>query len=128
MTNIHPTAIVSDQARLGENVQVGPGVIVGDGCEVGDDCILEARAVLERAWEIRATNVADAGAREQTAFSLARAVWDSAPADRAHALELGREAREGYAAIPDLAPRLAAVEQWLDARTSRRARASGLGR
>src|SRR6188474_1745299 len=48
MTNIHPTAIVSDQARLGENVQVGPGVIVGDGCEVGDDCILEARAVLER--------------------------------------------------------------------------------
>ena len=48
MTNIHPTAIVSDQARLGENVQVGPGVIVGDGCEVGDDCVLDARAVLER--------------------------------------------------------------------------------
>ena len=48
MTNIHPSAIVSDQARLGENVQVGPGVIVGDGCEVGDNCILDARAVLER--------------------------------------------------------------------------------
>ena len=48
MTTIHPTAIVSDQARLGSNVQVGPGVIVGDGCEVGDDCILEPRSVLER--------------------------------------------------------------------------------
>src|SRR6185503_6617541 len=88
----------------------------------------EARAVLERAWEIRATNVADAGAREQTAFSLARAVWDSAPADRAHALQLGSEARDGYAAIPDLAPRLATVEQWLGTRPSRRARPSGLRR
>jgi len=48
MTTIHPTAIISDQARLGENVQVGPGVIVGDGCEVGDNCVLDARAVLER--------------------------------------------------------------------------------
>jgi UDP-N-acetylglucosamine acyltransferase len=48
MSTIHPTAIISDQARLGENVQVGPGVIVGDGCEVGDNCVLDARAVLER--------------------------------------------------------------------------------
>lgn len=48
MTTIHPTAIVSDQARLGSNVQVGPGAIVGEGCEVGDDCILDARSILER--------------------------------------------------------------------------------
>jgi hypothetical protein len=31
-------------------------------------------------------------------------------------MELAREAREGYAAIPDLAPRLAAVDQWIDER------------
>jgi UDP-N-acetylglucosamine acyltransferase len=48
MTTIHPTAIVSDQASLGNNVQVGPGVIIGEGCEVGDDCVLEPRAVLEK--------------------------------------------------------------------------------
>ena len=48
MTTIHPTAIVSNEARLGNNVQVGPGAIVGDGCEVSDDCILEARSILER--------------------------------------------------------------------------------
>src|SRR6187549_13640 len=48
MTNVHPTAIVSDKAQLGNNVQVGPGVIVGEGCEVADDCVLEARSVLER--------------------------------------------------------------------------------
>jgi hypothetical protein len=73
----------------------------------------DARAVLERAWEIRSTHVADAGAREETAFNLARAIWGSSETDRAHAIELAREAQEGYAAIPDLAPRLAAVQSWL---------------
>jgi eukaryotic-like serine/threonine-protein kinase len=77
----------------------------------------DARAVLERAWEIRSTHVADAGAREETAFNLARAIWGSSQTDRAHAIELAREAQEGYAAIPDLAPRLAAVRSWLDERT-----------
>ena len=48
MTNIHPTAIISDLASLGQNVQVGAGVIIGDGCEIGDDCILDPRAVLEK--------------------------------------------------------------------------------
>jgi predicted Ser/Thr protein kinase/tetratricopeptide (TPR) repeat protein len=76
----------------------------------------DARGVLERAWEIRSTHVSDGGAREETAFALARAIWDSAEADRTHAMELANEARDGYAAIPDLAPRLAAVDQWIDAR------------
>ena len=77
----------------------------------------DARGVLERAWEIRSTHLADAGAREETAFDLARAIWGSSESDRAHALELAREAQEGYAAIPDLAPRLSAVRSWLDERT-----------
>ena len=78
---------------------------------------LDARAVLERAWEIRSTHVTDAGAREETAFALARAIWGSSEADRTHALELANEARDGYAGIPDLAPRLAAVQRWIDERT-----------
>jgi UDP-N-acetylglucosamine acyltransferase len=48
MTTIHPTAIVSPNARLGSGVTVGAGVIVGDGCDVGDECVLEPRSVLER--------------------------------------------------------------------------------
>ena len=48
MTTIHPTAIVSPNARLGSGVTVGPGVIIGDGCDVGDECVLEPRSVLER--------------------------------------------------------------------------------
>ncbi|HEY5090058.1 MAG TPA: tetratricopeptide repeat protein, partial [Polyangia bacterium] len=80
----------------------------------------DARAILERAWEIRSTHVADAGAREETAFNLARAIWGSSDTDRTHALELAREAQEGYAAIPDLAPRLAAVKSWLEKRADTR--------
>jgi tetratricopeptide (TPR) repeat protein len=76
----------------------------------------DARGVLERAWEIRSTHVSDGGAREETAFALARAIWDSAESDRTHAMELAKEARDGYAAIPDLAPRLTSVDQWIDAR------------
>jgi hypothetical protein len=79
---------------------------------------LDARAMLERAWEIRSTHVTDAGAREETAFALARATWGSSEADRPHALELANEARDGYSLIPDLAPRLAAVQQWIDERAT----------
>jgi len=76
----------------------------------------DARAVLERAWEIRGTHVTDAGAREETAFALARAIWGSSEADRTHAMELANEARDGYSGVPDLAPRLAAVQQWINER------------
>ncbi len=47
-SGIHPSAIVSAQARLGERVEIGPFAIVGDGCEIGDDCEIAARATLER--------------------------------------------------------------------------------
>ena len=47
-TAVHPTAIVSSRARLGERVEVGPFAIIGEGCEVGDDCVIAPRATLER--------------------------------------------------------------------------------
>jgi UDP-N-acetylglucosamine acyltransferase len=47
-TGIHPTAIISSRARLGERVEVGPFAIIGEGCEVGDDCVIAPRATLER--------------------------------------------------------------------------------
>jgi tetratricopeptide (TPR) repeat protein len=84
----------------------------------------EAQGLLERAWEIRSTHIADGGIREQTAFSLAQAIWYAAPADRPHALDLATEARDGYAGIPDMASRLAVVDRWItDHRGSRTAAA-----
>ena len=48
MTRIHPTALVSAEAQLGDGVEVGPFAIVGDGCVVGDGSLIGARATLER--------------------------------------------------------------------------------
>ncbi|MEO7368932.1 MAG: acyl-ACP--UDP-N-acetylglucosamine O-acyltransferase, partial [Gemmatimonadaceae bacterium] len=45
---IHPSAIVSPKATLGEGVQVGPFAIIGDGCHIGDNCEIAPRATLER--------------------------------------------------------------------------------
>jgi tetratricopeptide (TPR) repeat protein len=83
--------------------------------------VAAARDLLERAWEFRSTQLADAGAREETAFALARAIWLS-PGDHAHALELAREARDGYGTLPDLAGRQAAVAGWISGHPDRLAR------
>jgi UDP-N-acetylglucosamine acyltransferase len=45
---IHPTAIVSSQARLGADVAIGPYAIVEDGVELGDGCVLHAHASVRR--------------------------------------------------------------------------------
>src|SRR5215203_802221 len=45
---IHPTAIISPDATLGNHVKVGAFAIIGDGCEVGDGCEIAPRATLER--------------------------------------------------------------------------------
>ena len=86
---------------------------------------VDAQGLLERAWEMRSTHTADGGAREETAFHLARAIWEASPTDRRRALELAAEARDGYAAMPELAPRLAAVDRWLAGRHAARTRPAG---
>lgn len=45
---IHPTALVSRDAQLGDNIDIGPFAIVGENCVVGDECVIAARATLER--------------------------------------------------------------------------------
>jgi UDP-N-acetylglucosamine acyltransferase len=47
-TRIHPSAIVSPDAVIGENVEIGPFAIVGERCVIGDGSVLAARATLER--------------------------------------------------------------------------------
>ena len=44
---IHPTAIVSPLATLGQNVRVGPYCVIGDHVVLGDDCVLHSHVVLE---------------------------------------------------------------------------------
>lgn len=46
MVNIHPTAIVSSKAKLGNNLTVLPFTIIEDDVEVGNDCVIGPSAVL----------------------------------------------------------------------------------
>ena len=47
-TNIHPDAVVSKSARLGENVTIGPYCVIGDEVEIGDGSIIGPHAVIEK--------------------------------------------------------------------------------
>ena len=47
-TRIHPTAVVSPDAVIGENVEIGPFALVGEQCTIGDGSVLGPRATLER--------------------------------------------------------------------------------
>ena len=40
MSQIHPTAIVSAKAKLGNNIKVEPFAIIHDDVEIGDDCLI----------------------------------------------------------------------------------------
>jgi len=44
---IHPSAIVSPMAKLGNNVRIGPYCVIGANVELGDDCVLHSHVVLE---------------------------------------------------------------------------------
>jgi UDP-N-acetylglucosamine acyltransferase len=48
MTEIHPTAIIDSQAKIGANVTIGAYAIVGPDCVIGDHCVIAPRATLER--------------------------------------------------------------------------------
>jgi UDP-3-O-[3-hydroxymyristoyl] glucosamine N-acyltransferase len=43
---VHPSAVVSAKASLGERVSIGAGCVVGDGVRIGDDCCLYPRVVI----------------------------------------------------------------------------------
>ena len=43
---IHPTAILSVDAKLGKNVRIGPYAVVEGGVEIGDGCTLSAHSYI----------------------------------------------------------------------------------
>jgi UDP-3-O-[3-hydroxymyristoyl] glucosamine N-acyltransferase len=43
---IHPTAVISEGAKIGENVQIGAFCVVSDGCSIGDNTVLMPNVVL----------------------------------------------------------------------------------
>lgn len=71
--SIHPTALVSPKATLGQNVVIGPYAIVEEHVTLGDDCTVQAHAIL--------TNRVTIGDRNLVGYG---AVIGSAPQDFAH--------------------------------------------
>ncbi len=51
-TIIHPTAIVSDKARIGENVTIGPFSIVEENVQIGDNSEIRSSVVLAKGTRI----------------------------------------------------------------------------
>lgn len=53
---IHPSAIVSPLAKIGNNVRIGPFCIVGANVELGDDCVLHSHVVIDGPSKIGRNN------------------------------------------------------------------------
>lgn len=53
---IHPTAVVSPLARLGESVSIGPFCRIGENVTIGDRCVLDSHIVIEGPTTIDSDN------------------------------------------------------------------------
>jgi UDP-N-acetylglucosamine acyltransferase len=46
MKNIHTTAIVNPEAKIGENISVGPYAVIEGDVEIGNDCVIGPHVVI----------------------------------------------------------------------------------
>lgn len=56
MSRIHTTAIISNKAKIGENVEIGPYCIIGDDVEIGGGTVLFSFVQIERLTKIGKNN------------------------------------------------------------------------
>jgi UDP-N-acetylglucosamine acyltransferase len=59
---IHPSAIVSPKARLGDRVEIGPFAVVEEDTEIGAGCQIRAHAVIKRGSVLGSDNTVHEGA------------------------------------------------------------------
>jgi len=84
LPNIHPTALISPGAVLGEGTEVGPYAIVEDQVVIGRNCTIQAHAVLTNRVIMGDNNLVGHGS-----------IIGSAPQDFAHHKEIQSEVRIG---------------------------------
>ena len=54
---IHPSAVVSSKAQIGDNVEIGPFCVVGDDVKIGEGTILKSHVVVEGDTVIGKNNI-----------------------------------------------------------------------
>lgn len=59
---IHPQALVSPDAEIGEQVEIGPFAVVESGTVIGDRCVIEAAAQIRRGTRLGADCFVGSGA------------------------------------------------------------------
>ena len=48
MTQVHPSAVVHEDAQLAEGVRIGPNCVIASGVSVGAHTVLDANVVIEK--------------------------------------------------------------------------------
>ena len=54
---IHPTAIIDQKAKIGENVEIGAFTLIGGNVEIGDNTIIKSHCVIEGFTKIGKNNI-----------------------------------------------------------------------
>ncbi len=49
---IHPLAVVSPEAKIGQNVEIGPFAVIESDVEIGDNCVIDAHVKIDRYTKI----------------------------------------------------------------------------
>ena len=57
MQRIHPTSLVDERAKIGNDVEIGPFSVIGPDVVVGDRCILRSHVILEGPTTMGSDNI-----------------------------------------------------------------------
>lgn len=60
---IHPTAVISESATIGENVHIGPYVVIGDHSSIGQNAVIHAHSFIGDAVSLGESTVLNAGVK-----------------------------------------------------------------
>lgn len=74
-TAIHPSAVISPDARIGEGTVIAPNAVVNSGASIGRHCIVNTAAVVEHDNMIEDFVHVSVGAKLGGTVSIGRSTW-----------------------------------------------------